>query len=340
MRLPDRVVRGVCLAHSWQDEGADGYGSDASRQTLRHLEEIGVNTISMTPFGWMSDAGSPRIRGEHNAPLPRGGESRDRLVRMVEQAGARDMRVVLKPHIWIRGGGWRGDIAPRVDGEPAWTSWWESYRRFIRYYAKLASELDVAALVVGVELVSAIEARPEEFRATIRTARRHFEGHLTYGANWNEEVPDRIWKDLDAVGVQFYPPLAGDGSPTLERLRSAVRKELDDWSRRAERVNRPLDIVEVGYKSAASAVHRPYEWPDDLSSDRRVVDRALQRRAYRALFTELTRTPKLRSVFVWKYFTDPSRDKGGPLGFSPRGKPAEQVLRHAYGGGSDRNHVR
>jgi len=331
IRLPNHVIRGVCLAHNWQEDGVDGYGSETSRATVDHLADLGVDAVSLTPFAWMSDVSSPVIRGEHNSDeIPEGAESRARLRRMVDQANERGMRTVLKPHIWIRGGKWRGAIDPVDDGEPAWESWWESYRAFIHHYARLAADLEVDTLVVGVELVSAIEARPDQFKRTIDSVRSRFDGHLTYGANWDEDLPDDIWRRLDSIGLQFYAPLTERTSPDVDHLREAVRRELDPWVERANRLDRPLDILEVGYKSADSAVQKPFGWPENLPESERTQNLELQKRAYRALFAELSRTPSLRSIYVWKYFTDPTRDEGGPSGFSPRGKPAEEILRRAY----------
>lgn len=329
--LPAQTHRGVCLAHNWQNGGANGYGSTVGQKTLDHVAQLGSDAVSLTPFGWMSDLESPTIKGEHNAEIPDGAEDRYSLERVIDQSNARGLHVVLKPHLWIRGGAWRGEIAPvGPDGEPAWDTWWSDYRDFILHYADIAAAHEVDELVVGTELESAIDARPDAFLATIEAVEERYAGHLTYGANWNEEVPDRIWKRLDSVGVQFYPPLTDERSPSLEAMRRALRDHLDDWRGVARRVDRPLTLTEVGYKSVVGAVEKPYGWPQDLPADRRTPDQPLQAKAYRALFAELGRLERLRGVYIWKYFTDPDRDEGGAVGFSPRAKQAEAILERAY----------
>lgn len=333
--LPDEVIGGVCLAHNWKDGGQHGYGSSKSAETLDHLADLGVDSVSLTPFGWMRSLEATSVRGEHDDSMPDGAEHRARLERAVEQARARDLSVMLKPHVWIRGGKWRGRIRPRRDGTTDWQTWWESYRSFITHYADIAADLGVRSFVVGVELTSALKATPEQMVRTIEAVRDRYDGHVTYGANWDRSVPDSVGRRLDALGVQFYPPLTDDPDPSVELLRRALRPELDRWTDRAAALDLPLDIVEVGYKSAETAVATPFGWPDDVPPDRRRSDPELQRDAYRALFAELRGRKRLRSVYVWKYFTDPSRDHGGPLGFSPRGKPAERLLRRAYSADSE-----
>ncbi len=327
--LPPTVERGVCLAHTWQDGGRRGYGTDTCEKTLTHLAHLGVQSVSLTPFGWMSSLHTPDIHGEFSDAMPSSGERAGRLRRVTAQAHALGMRVVLKPHLWVRGGKWRGEIAP-VDahGEPAWGQWWEKYRDFITYYARLAQKLGIGELVVGVELVSAVKADPDAFAATIAAVRKVFDGKLTYGANWDEEVPERIWRKLDAVGVQFYPPLTDQPHPTVAQLRKALRARLEHWTAIAHRTGRPLEIVETGYRSAPTAVQKPFGWPEH--SDKHPVDQALQAQAYRALFDELATHKDVAAVYLWKYFTDPNTGENRPDGFSPRGKPAEAVLRAAF----------
>jgi hypothetical protein len=331
LQLPDHIRRGVSFAHVWQDDGRHGYGTDDSRATLRHLADLGVDTVSVTPFGWMPSLSATSVRGEHDSELPDGGEHRDALAEVIEQARTHDIEVVLKPHIWIRGGKWRGEIAPTDDGDPAWEAWWASYREFLLYYAEFAEHNDVETLVAGVELKSAVEARPEALRELVDDIREVYDRRVTYAANWDADLPDDLWREFDAVGVQMYPPLTDQPDPDLATLRENLRPHLAEWNRLAARVNRPLEILEVGYKSAASAAAKPWGWPEDLAADRRTPDPALQARAYTALFAELRNLSELRSVHVWKYFTDPTRDEGGELGFSPRDKPAEAVLEKAYG---------
>ena len=333
--LPDEVWRGVCLAHNWQQEGARGYGTDASAETLDHLQRLGVQWVSLTPFGWMSSLESTEISGEYERKMPAAGETSGRLSRVVAQARARNIRVMLKPHLWIRRGAWRGAIAPRADdGEDAWATWWDEYRAFILYYARFAARHDLDALVVGVELVSALRERPEEFVRTIEAVREVYDGPLTYSANWDEDVPLDVWRQLDGVGVQLYPPLTESlkARPTVGELRAALAPHMRRWSEVGEAAQKPVWLTEVGYKSAVSAVLKPYGWPERMPEDQRHPDEELQKRAYRALLAEVGEWERIQGVFIWKYFTDADTEEEGPSGFSPRGKPAEAVLRRAYGG--------
>ena len=329
--LTDDVWTGICLAHSWQNGGREGYGTDASTDTLDHLETLGVSWVSLTPFGWMPSKQASSVRGEHTGSAPDAAESRTRLEKVVAQSRERGMRVVLKPHIWIRGGAYRGEISPKDEqGKSAWTKWWESYDAFVLHYADIAEELDIPVFYVGVELESAIQARPERFLETVVRVRDAYDGELVYSANWDETQSDRIWKALDYVGVQFYPPLSKDAEPTVEELTAAVEERLAPWVELSERIDRPLVVSEVGYRASPDAAETPYAWPQHSDEDGRSVDQEIQRRAYVALFRALGDVQSLKGVFLWKYFTDRDTDERHPWGFSPRGYEAEAVIERAY----------
>jgi hypothetical protein len=327
----ENKIRGICLAHSWEHGGKKGYGSESSRRTLKHLSNLGVESISITPFGWMDSVHSAEIQGEHNSSMPRSGETKDRLLDVVEQARQFDMTVVLKPHIWIRNGAWRGNLKPVEDsGSPAWDAWWSDYVEFIAYYAKIAEAAGIETLVVGVEISPALKARPDRFQSLIERLRNIYSGRLTYAANWDNTLDETYWKPLDSVGVQFYPPLSQKKSPDVTRLKERIESHLKPWTRIAAKVDKPLEILEVGYKSTPSGVAKPYGWPQDLTEKQRKVDEKLQAKAYRALFSALRDADRISSIYIWKYFTDPEDDERSGFSFSLRGKRAEHVIQKAY----------
>lgn len=327
--ISDDVWRGVCLAHSWENSGNNGYGTASSAESLDHLAALGTEWVSITPFGFMSTTNDTRVRGEHDSEIPDGAESKQRLVQVVAQARQHQLKIMLKPHIWIRGGAWRGAIQPYdARGKLDWQTWWDSHDAWILYYAEIARELEVEALVVGLELHTAVQAHPERLRALAESVREIYPGHITYAANWNEPVPQDVWKSLDSVGVQFYPPLVSEqGAYDEAEARSTMRKHLDAWSRLARRIDRPLVLTEVGYRSADIAFSHPNAWPEKFEGK---TDERRQKKAYKLLFEEVANTPNLKGIFLWKYFTNARTDEEGPSGFSPRGKQAEAVVRQYY----------
>jgi hypothetical protein len=62
-----------------------------------------------------------------------------------------------------------------------------------------------------------------------------------------------------------------------------------------------------------------------------VIDPPAQALAYEALLGPLLDAPWCAGFFVWRVYADPDDTSQEPeFGFSPRGKPAELVLRDAF----------
>ncbi|MFK7999806.1 MAG: hypothetical protein AB8H86_09425 [Polyangiales bacterium] len=316
--LAAEVQRGMCLAHSWESGGEHGYGSDTSAATLDELKELGVEWVSLTPFGFMASLQSESV--EHVGDR-RGGE-RDAQVRAeIRAARDRGIQTLLKPHIWVGRGEWRAELEP---GD--WHAWFQSYREWILIYARIAEEESVPLLAIGTELRSSAQ-HAHEWRALIEEIRAVYSGELTYCANWDSVDDVLFWDAVDYIGVQFYPPLASAPGDSAEAMGERLRGHLAGLERISVRFERPVLLTEVGYKATEDTAVRPYEWTERSDSP---VDEAAQAQAYEILFRQVASERWIRGVYIWKWFTNPSSLEEGPRGFSPRGKPAEDVLRRAF----------
>jgi len=99
--------RGIGYAHSLRPNL--GYGSPASAESLRELQALGFDSISLTPFGFQRSSYDTTIIWVGN----RGGgigETDEAIRAGARQARAAGMRILLKPHIWLRPPGWPGSI--------------------------------------------------------------------------------------------------------------------------------------------------------------------------------------------------------------------------------------
>jgi hypothetical protein len=316
--LADEVQRGVCLAHSWENGGEHGYGSATSSGTLDELKELGVQWISLTPFGFMNSLQSESVEhvGERS-----GGERDERVRAEIQAARDRGIQTLLKPHIWVGRGEWRAELAPSD-----WLAWFRSYREWILIYARIAEEESVPILAIGTELRSSAH-HADEWRALIDDIRGVYSGELTYCANWDSVDAVSFWDAVDYIGVQFYPPLASNPDASAEEMGVQLRGHLERLELVSERVERPVLLTEVGYKATRDTAVRPYEWTERSASP---VDEAAQALAYEVLFHEVADQPWIRGLYIWKWFTNPDTHEEGPRGFSPRGNPAEVILRRAF----------
>jgi hypothetical protein len=305
---------------------AVGYGSPAYDRTLVEVRSMGATWVAVTPFGRAADLGASGIDLTFEAPFER---NRRDVLRAIEMAHARGLRVMLVPHLWVESGQWRGEMAP--NGEAAWQRWAESYTRFVRTWAEVAEAASADMFSVGVELRFWVTTgHAPSFARVIRETRRVYHGLLTYSANWDDVDQTVIWGSLDVIGINAFYPLAEQAGATEPTLRAAAGRVAAKVHDLAESWQKPVLFTETGYTTRADPAFKPWEWPDSMSEVH--VDQPAQAVAYRALLRALLDDVDFVGFFVWRVYADPDdTSQEAPWGFSPRGKLAEIVVRDALG---------
>ena len=326
--------RGIAFEHAWgRRAAAQGYGSAASARSLGHLQALGVNWITLTPFGFQRDphAATFRWRGRPGRQAAatdeiesngRAERTETRLRRVTAQAREHDIRVMLKPHIWLRPPAWVGMVEPRTEAD--WAQWFDTYRAFILHYARLAQDTGIEAFCIGNELIRTTH-RETEWRQLISDVRAVYAGFLTYGAHADAvgEIP--FWDALDGIGVSAYFPVAHTRAPSRADIATAWTPIAARLARLSAQHGRPVLFTELGYRSVDFAAR--YPWRFDNTPP---INLQLQADAYAAFFDAVWNQPWFLGVYWWKWRS--SLEDGGPQNddYTPRGKPAEDVLRQRY----------
>lgn len=304
-------MRGVC----WEGAGA----IDAT--DLAPLKELGADWISQTPFGWAGSETGTEIRFASDRGM--WGETDRGLATTAETARSLGIKTLLAPHVWVRHGGWQGDIA--MASEDDWAAWFASYQAFIVHYAQLAEKHGIEALAIGTELAKT-SGRTADWKKLIAHVRAVYHGKLTYGANWNGEAEAiGFWDELDFIGIQAYYPLAGTDEPTKKQIETAWQPIVAKLEALAKRVGKPIVFTEVGFKSHTGALKQPWQWEPEGE-----VDLALQRDAFSATFETLWDRPWFGGTFVWKWHPSPPPALTTNRDFTPQGKPALSVIKAYY----------
>jgi hypothetical protein len=326
---PLPFLRGVSLAMDNSLEG--GYHAPALDRQLDRLAAMGVDAVSLMPFAFEEGPSAPRLRMLGGRPES---ETDVGLIHAVRRSRAHGLRTLYKPHVWVGGGSWPGDVAMR--DEAAWREWWRDYRRYVLHHAVLARWSGADLFSIGCELSGTL-GRAEDWRRLIAAVRQVFPGPLTYAGNWSgdlERAP--FWEQLDLIGVDAYYPLSPDpaaGRAELARGAAAVAARLAAASRAS---HRPLLLTEVGFaacRATWTAPHREGGTPSQAD----------QAAAYAALFGALGHPPWLAGTFVWKAFSDETVEAGRPAAARRRrrgdaaadfrflGRQAEAAIAAYYG---------
>jgi hypothetical protein len=323
--LPAPAIRGITVGpiESSQQPGR-GYGTAYSAELLDELVRMGANAISITPFGRIWSLRSTRVALDFELPYE---ETRRAIGRMIAQAKARGLRVLVIPHLWVETDGWRGEIDP---GSPeGWSAYQASYREFVLAWARDAQAYGADAFSIGVECKSFSGRFGAYWTDLIAEVRSVFGGALTYSANWDEVEDVLFWDQLDWIGVNAFYPLAQAGGASTATYVASADLALARLGAFAALVDRPVVLVEIGYTTRTDAAVEPWLWPDGMNDV--VVDEPEQARALAALAEAAARRPDVLGVFVWRYYAnldDVSQE--AVWGFSPHAKQAELVLERVF----------
>ncbi len=294
----------------------NGYGSEAARQSLVELQNLGTNAIAIVPYSYMQDAQKP-------SPLPlmqrAGSETDESVVASHAHAKAMNMYTMLKPQIWMRGS-WPGDIM--MKNEADWQQFFEYYYRWMRHYALLAEMEQMDILCVGVEFAKATIERPEDWRRLIRKLRGIYHGPITYAANWGEEFEKlSFWQEVDYIGLNCYYPLSKDKTPSEGELENGFAQIVEKIEVVSKRENKPLIFTEIGFRSTEHTWVNPH-----AEADGRAYDGKGQEECYRIVLEQIKDKPWCNGILWWKWPSYLDYRGGENTGFSPNGKPAEAVV--------------
>ncbi|MBX3272897.1 MAG: hypothetical protein KF729_21725 [Sandaracinaceae bacterium] len=301
-----------------------GYGTPSTAALLDHLARLGVNWVSVTPFGRIWDLSSTDVLMDFEAPYE---ENRAAVRRVVAQAHARGMQVMIIPHLWVETEGWRGEIDP---GSPeGWAQYQASYRAFVTAWAQDAALAGADAFSIGVECGSWSGRFGGYWASLIEEVRALFPGLLTYSANWDEVDHVLFWDQLDLIGVNAFYPLAERDDASFDQYVQGALRARQGLAELVAVVQRPVVFTEIGYTTRRNAAVQPWLWPDGMSQVE--LSEAEQARALLASFRAFLPNRWFTGFFVWRWYADlDDVSQEAIWGFSPHGKRAERVLGRVF----------
>ncbi|MEM8507318.1 MAG: hypothetical protein AAF717_05785 [Bacteroidota bacterium] len=314
----DGLHRGMSV-FGWQESNS---------KDIEALINAYVEWVAVVPFIWQDKEESPEIASKREDGLF---TKRDSLfIKVINELHAKGIHVHLKPHLWL-GEGWRANI--NYPSKAEWDVWFNSYRSRMLHYAKMAHLTKVELFCIGTELRTSVKAQPEAWKQLIKDIREVYKGPLTYAANWHDEYEYiTFWDELDYIGIQAYFPLTKTKNPDIEHIKTGWQPHLKTLAALYEKERKPILFTEVGYKSEASATIKPWEWDDTFGVLYKKKSDQTQQLAFEALFEELWHKDWFAGVYIWEWNTKSQESNAATnLNFSPRFKPAENVIAKWFG---------
>ncbi len=322
------ILCGILQCCQSQPDKINGVSFVASRDQIDsvHIDPVvnlGANYAAIMPFGFIKELKHPEI--VYNTERQWFGETRVGAKQYIEQLKRANIKIMIKPQIWV----WRGEFTGRIkmDNEADWATLEASYSNFIMEYAQLAQETKAEIFCIGTELENFTQARPEYWHQLILEIKKVYSGKLTYAANWDEYKRTPFWQDLDYIGVDAYFPVSEMKTPTVEDCEKGWQPHKILLKTISEDYKKPILFTEYGYRSMDYTGQRPWESDHNIST----LNLEGQSHATQAMFNVFWKEDWFAGGFVWKWFH--AHDKSGGTKdnqFTPQNKPVESVIRSLY----------
>ncbi len=332
MKVKNLLILGVVLLQfscKSQTKKINGVSFVASRDSINidHITpvlQVNSNYVTLMPYSFIRNVEIPKI--EFNTNREWFGESKNGLLQYAKEFQKVGVKLVVKPHLWLRRGGFTGDLKP--NSEENWNILENSYRNYILTYAKAAEELKAEILCIGTELEQFVLNRPKYWQNLIEQIRQVYSGKLTYAANWDEFKRVSFWNQLDFIGVDAYFPLSDKKTPTVVDFENGWKPHKEEIKRIQKQFNKPILFTEYGYRSVDYAGKKPWEANRVEGS----VNLEAQVNGLQAIHNQFWNEEWFAGGFIWKWFHRHNRVGGvNNNRFTPQNKPAEKLLSKLYG---------
>lgn len=319
------------IAAGGEIERINGVSFVATPQALTEdpfepVSAIGADWIAVMPYAFMYDNSTQIFYNNENQWW---GEKSIGIAETVKFARNNQLKVLLKPHIWVKGSGWAGDFTLKSDSDRK--AWEQSYSSYILHFAELADSLDMEAFCIGLELKHVVTERPEYWPKLIKKVRAVYKGKITYAANWDNYENITFWNDVDFIGINAYFPLSQEKTPVVNDLKSAWEKDKKSLFKLHKKYDKPIVFTEFGYRSTDGAAGNQWEF-EQLGEPTASINFQAQEHAYQALFETFWDEPWFGGGFLWKWYSFGSlRSDPNNVDYTPQGKPVEKIILNWYG---------
>jgi len=297
--------------------------NETSVASMAHVQAVNANWVCLMPYAFTPN-NSTEVR--YNSKRQWWGEKPIGVRATIQHARELNLKIMLKPHLWLRHGAFTGHLKFENDGD--WDKWANNYSTYILEYANLAEKNKIELFCIGTELETFVQNRAENWRSLIDDVKKVYSGKLVYAANWDEYKSFPFWKDMDYIGIDAYFPLIDDRTPTVEEIKNNWSKWSDEIKEVSKKIKKPVLFTEFGYRNIDACAKKPWEAPGKETA----INQDCQRNALEALLDVFWEEDWFAGGYSWKWFDnhenmDPTMNRT----YSVQNKPAQKILQSYYG---------
>ncbi|MEQ6124050.1 hypothetical protein AAON49_07625 [Pseudotenacibaculum sp. MALMAid0570] len=279
-----------------------------NRTNIQEIIRNNIEWVVVLPYFYQENEQTNSIRNPKE--IGKWSQRDSMFIKSIEQLHQNNIRVHLKPHLWMSSG-WRSNI--NFKNQEDWNNWFESYRKTILHYAAMAEKTKTELFCIGTELRSSIRNQPDLWMQLIKEIKTIYSGKLTYAANWDDQfdvIP--FWHELDYIGVQAYFPLTQNSNPNLNEIKEGWDKHIAVLQKLSNKYNKQILFTEVGYRPDRTATKKPWEWGSFFSPLFKRKSTKTQYLAFEALYQKLWIQEWFAGTYIWQWDNSDFEIKDAP----------------------------
>jgi len=286
--------------------------------SLKSVKETGAEWIAVVPYAFC-DTQTGNIHFGNGKQW--WGETPEGIETTIQMAHEIGLKVMIKPHLWVRGQGWAGDLTFNSDDE--WKHWEDQYNEYLQTFTNIAEKYNVEMLCIGTEIRQSTKNRTAYWMKLIEETRNNYNGKITYAANWDEYTSITFWNKLDYIGVDAYFPIHTAKIPSVQELKLGWSEAQEELLKVSAQYNKEILFTEYGYESIDyTAIGH---W--NVDKDTLEINFESQSNAYQALYESFNNKEWWAGGFAWKWHLDYRGDQIGTIkAYTPQHKPAMKTI--------------
>jgi hypothetical protein len=293
-----------------------------SIDSLQKVKDIGAEWVAIVPYAFCNSK-TAEITFDH--PRQWWGEKPEGVKETIAMAKSLGLNVMLKPHLWVGGQGWAGDLD--FESDSLWQVFEKHYAEYIGTYAAIADSMKVELYCIGTEVRNSTRDRKHFWLDLIENTRKDFSGLLTYAANWDEYDQITFWDKLDYIGVDAYFPLSDAKSPSKQELIHAWNQPKNELKQVSQKFQKQILFTEFGYESID--FNTMGHWK--LSKDTLSVNLENQKIAFEALYESMRSEDWWQGGFIWKWHLNRNGlHQRNIKAYTPQDKPALNIIKNEF----------
>ncbi|MDG1333686.1 MAG: hypothetical protein P8P74_15220 [Crocinitomicaceae bacterium] len=285
------------------------------------IVDFGAKWVAAIPYGY-TEEGQAKVNFNYDGRW--WGESINGAGECIEFAQSRELKTLLKPHVWVVGQGWPGEFD--LNSENEWLIWESTYRDYILACATLADSMNVDVFCIGTEYRKSVVKRDKFWRRLIDEVREIYSGPVTYAANWDNYENVKFWDKLDFIGIDAYFPLSKEKEPSLDQLKTGWIKKSKELKTFSEKWDKKIAFTEYGFKSV-DFMNGGSKSEEDLKPNMKN-----QEKGYTAFFNTIWKEEWMLGGFLWKWHFYENAGGLENTRYTPQNKPAQEIVKAFYGG--------